>query len=140
MKVTITPRDCDKVNQIVPIMKAHLGQVMNWGCPYMEQIWDMRYEGWAYYFVFILWNNKTVAIQKSAYWIYKDKQQKCIRTCSHSPKIIRKLIKVFVMPSTRVKHLSLLFFGLFALNICKKCESTKEILWFLHLIDFFSLP
>ena len=29
MKVTITPRDCDKVNQIVPIMQAHLGPVMN---------------------------------------------------------------------------------------------------------------
>ncbi len=29
MKVTITPGDCDKVNQIVPIMQAHLGPVMN---------------------------------------------------------------------------------------------------------------
>ena len=28
MKVTITPWDCDKVNQILPIMKAHLGPVM----------------------------------------------------------------------------------------------------------------
>ncbi len=29
MKVTITSRDCDKVNQIVPIMQEHLGPVMN---------------------------------------------------------------------------------------------------------------
>ena len=29
MKVTTTPRDCDKVNQIVPIMQEHLGSVMN---------------------------------------------------------------------------------------------------------------
>ncbi len=29
MKVTTTPRDCDKVNQIVPIMQEHLGPVMN---------------------------------------------------------------------------------------------------------------
>ena len=27
MKVTITSRDCDKVNQIVPIMQEHLGPV-----------------------------------------------------------------------------------------------------------------
>ena len=29
MKATTTPRDCDKVNQIVPIMQEHLGPVMN---------------------------------------------------------------------------------------------------------------
>ena len=29
MKVTTTPRDCDKVNPIVPIMQEHLGPVMN---------------------------------------------------------------------------------------------------------------
>ena len=29
MKVTTTPGDCDKVNQIVPIMQEHLGPVMN---------------------------------------------------------------------------------------------------------------
>ena len=29
MKVTMTSRDCDKVNQIVPIMQEHLGPVMN---------------------------------------------------------------------------------------------------------------
>ena len=29
MKVTSTPGDCDKVNQIVPIMQEHLGPVMN---------------------------------------------------------------------------------------------------------------
>ena len=29
MKVTTTPGNCDKVNQIVPIMKEHLGPVMN---------------------------------------------------------------------------------------------------------------
>lgn len=29
MKVTTTPRDCDKVNKIVPIMQEHLGPVMN---------------------------------------------------------------------------------------------------------------
>ena len=29
MKVTTTPGDCDKVNQIVPIMQEHLGPVIN---------------------------------------------------------------------------------------------------------------
>lgn len=29
MKVTTTPKDCDKINQIVPIMQEHLGAVMN---------------------------------------------------------------------------------------------------------------
>ena len=29
MKVKTTPGDCDKVNQIVPIMQEHLGPVMN---------------------------------------------------------------------------------------------------------------
>ena len=29
MKVTTTPRDCDKVNQIFPIMQENLGPVMN---------------------------------------------------------------------------------------------------------------
>lgn len=29
MKVTTTPKDCDKVNQIIPIMQEHLGLVMN---------------------------------------------------------------------------------------------------------------
>ena len=29
MKVTSTPGDCDKVNQIVPIMQEHLGPVIN---------------------------------------------------------------------------------------------------------------
>ncbi len=29
MKVTTTPKDCDKVNQIVPIMQEHLGPVIS---------------------------------------------------------------------------------------------------------------
>lgn len=29
MKVTTTPRDCDKVNKIVPVMQKQLGRVMN---------------------------------------------------------------------------------------------------------------
>lgn len=29
MKVTTTPKDCDKVDQIIPIMQEHLGLVMN---------------------------------------------------------------------------------------------------------------
>lgn len=29
MKVTTTPKDCDKVNQIITIMQEHLGLVMN---------------------------------------------------------------------------------------------------------------
>ncbi len=29
MKVTIPPKDCDKINQIIPIMQEHLGLVMN---------------------------------------------------------------------------------------------------------------
>ena len=29
MKVTTTPKDCDKVNQIVPIMQEHLGPEIN---------------------------------------------------------------------------------------------------------------
>ncbi len=29
MKVTTTPKDCDKVNKIVPIMQEHLGPVIN---------------------------------------------------------------------------------------------------------------
>jgi len=29
MKVTITPGDCDKVNQVFSIMQAHIGPVMN---------------------------------------------------------------------------------------------------------------
>ena len=29
MKVTTTPRDCDKVNKIVPVMQKQLGRVIN---------------------------------------------------------------------------------------------------------------
>lgn len=39
MKVTTTPSDCNKVNQIVPIMQEHLGPVMSSRSACVARIW-----------------------------------------------------------------------------------------------------
>ena len=105
------------------------------GCPYMEQIWEMKVEHITpslFYEIIKPLLFKSLRIEFT-----KTKNKSASERVAIRRRWFASWSKYLSCHQQEWNTWVYCFWGLFALNICKKCESTKEILWFLHLIDFF---